>query len=246
MSDCTLYIDEAGDLGINKGSDWFILSGVLVNESDEPEIRDVIKNIRTKLNVNEIHFRKMMSFDKKAYAVSELSKCNFKYITVIVDTNKLNLSKFRSIPTQRPSMIFYNHACRYLIERASWLLRDTNRTADIVLSSRGTNRDNELIDYIRKIISYGNNNIEPRFSNVCAKSASSWDMLQLADVCATSMYNMYQQNGLGFTTPCYAQKLQSHLYRYNGKALSKYGLKYYDDAMAPDKDYFKNHAICNR
>lgn len=71
-------------------------------------------------------------------------------------------------------------------------------------------------------------------------------MLQLADVCATSMYNMYQVNGLGFTTPCYARKLQSHLYRHNGKTLLKYGMKYYDDAMAPDKNYFKDHTICNR
>lgn len=246
MSDCTLYIDEAGDLGMNRGSDWFVLSGVLANKSDEAEIRDVIKNIRVKLNLNEIHFRKMVSFDKKVYVVSELSKCNFEYITIIADTNKLNLSKFHSTPTQRPSMIFYNHICRFLIEKASWLLRDTNRTADIMLSSRGTNRDNELIDYMKKIISYKDNKIEPRFSSICAKSASSWDMLQLADVCATSMYNMHQLNGLGFITPCYTHKLQSHLYRYNGKTLLKYGMKYYDDAMAPDKNYFKDHTICNR
>lgn len=101
MSDCTLYIDEAGDLGMGKGSDWFILSGAIVNKEDEQEIRDTIKNIRVKLNINEIHFRKMISFDKKAYAVSELSKCNFEYITVVADTNKLNLSKFHSAPTQR-------------------------------------------------------------------------------------------------------------------------------------------------
>lgn len=246
MSDCTLYIDEAGDLGMGKGSDWFILSGAIVNKEDEQEIRDTIKNIRVKLNINEIHFRKMISFDKKAYAVSELSKCNFEYITVVADANKLNLSKFHSAPTQRPSMIFYNHICRFLIERASWLLRDTGRTANIVLSSRGTNRDAELIEYIKKIITYRNNNIESRFSGICAKPASSWDMLQLADVCATSMYNMYQVNGLGFTTPCYARKLQSHLYRHNGKTLLKYDMKYYDDAMAPDKNYFKDHTICNR
>ena len=46
MSDCTLYIDEAGDLGMGKGSDWFILSGAIVNKEDEQEIRDTIKNIR--------------------------------------------------------------------------------------------------------------------------------------------------------------------------------------------------------
>ena len=53
-SNCTLYIDEAGDLGIGKGSDWFILAGVLINKQDEPQIRDTIKNIRSKLNINEL------------------------------------------------------------------------------------------------------------------------------------------------------------------------------------------------
>ena len=51
-SNCTLYIDEAGDLGIGKGSDWFILSGVLIDKQEEPQIRETIKNIRIKLNVN--------------------------------------------------------------------------------------------------------------------------------------------------------------------------------------------------
>ena len=84
-SNCTLYIDEAGDLGIGKGSDWFILSGVLIDKQEEPQIRETIKNIRIKLNINEIHFRKMASFDKKSYAVSELSKCHFEYIAIIAD-----------------------------------------------------------------------------------------------------------------------------------------------------------------
>lgn len=247
MADCTLYIDEAGDLGIGKGSDWFVLAGVLVNKKDEPQIRDTIKNIRTKLNINEIHFRKMMSFDKKSYATSELSKCNFEYMVVVADTNKINLSTLYTQYTERPSILSYNHVCRYLIERASWLLRDTNRTADIVLSSRGTSRDADLISYINdKLLSYNNNQIENYFEKVSAKSASSWDMLQLADVCATSMYNMHQLNGLGFITPCYAYQLKNHLYRYKGNTLIKYGIKYYDDNMAPGKQYFIENAICNR
>ncbi len=37
---CTVYIDEAGDLGINRGTQWFILSALVVNKSDEFSIRD--------------------------------------------------------------------------------------------------------------------------------------------------------------------------------------------------------------
>lgn len=246
-ADCTLYIDEAGDLGIGKGSDWFVLAGVLVNKSDEPNIRETIKNIRTKLNINEIHFRKMVSFDKKSYAVAELDKCSFEYIVIIADTNKINLSKLYNEYTEKPSILSYNHVCRYLIERASWLLRDTNRTADIVLSSRGTARDADLISYMQnKLISFGGNQISNHFAKICAKPASSWDMLQLADVCATSMFNMHQFNGLDFITPCYAYRLNKHLYRYKKQTLMKYGIKYYDDAMAPGRQYFITNAVCKR
>ena len=243
-SNCTLYIDEGGDLGIGKGCDWSILSGVFIDKQEEPQIRETIKNIRIKLNINEIHFRKMASFDKKSYAVSELSKCHFEYIAIIADTNKINLSKLYAEYSEKPSILSYNHICRYLLERASWLLRDSNRVADIVLSSRGTSRDADLIAYIKnKLIPFNDNQIENCFGTITAKPASSWDMLQLADVCATSMYNMHQRNGLGFITPCYAYRLRAHLYRHNGKLL-KYGMKYYDDAMQPSKQYFMENAVC--
>lgn len=246
-SDCTLYIDEAGDLGIGKGSDWFVLVGVLVDKGEEANIRETIKNIRTKLNLNEIHFRKMASFDKKAYTVAELSKCSFEYIAIIANTNKLNLSTLYAEYTEKPSILSYNHICRYLIERASWLLRDTNRTADIILSSRGTSRDTDLISYIQdKLIPFTGNQIENYFGKICAKPASSWDMLQLADVCATSMFNMHQLNGLDFVTPCYAYRLNKHLYRYRNQILIKYGIKYYDDEMCPKKQYFIDNAICKK
>jgi hypothetical protein len=56
---CTLYIDEAGDLGFNRGTQWFVLSGVIVEKNDEPLIRNIMKNIKSKLNMNNIHFRNM-------------------------------------------------------------------------------------------------------------------------------------------------------------------------------------------
>ncbi len=246
MAIATLYIDEAGDLGINRGSDWFVLAGVLIDKSEEPHIQSVLRNIKSKTNINEIHLRKMQSFDKKAYAVAELSKCKFEYITIIVDTNKLNIAKLYENYTEKPSILSYNHVCRYLLERASWLLRDTGRTADIMLSSRGTSRDADLISYIKnKLIPFERNEVSNCFEKVIAKPAASWDMLQLADVCASSMYNMHQINALGHTTPCYTYRLYSHLYRYKGTLL-RYGIKYYDDSMIPGKNYFIKNSFCQR
>lgn len=242
MADSVLLVDESGDLGIEKGTDWFVLAGVLVDKSDEQDIRNTLKRIRQKINVNEIHFRKMSSFDKKSYVTAELAKCTFEYIAIIANTSMIKLTD-NGKNTPR-SILSYNHMCRFLIERASWLLRDTERRADIILSSRGTSRDGELIDYIRKVVADPVTNIEDRFDKITAKPASSWDLLQLADVCATSMFNMYQKNGLGFITPCFAYRLNGHLYRHN-QVILKYGVKYYDEAMAPSKNYFRENAPCH-
>ena len=208
MSDkCTIYFDEAGDLGIGRGTQWFVLTAVIVNNSSEPALRNIFKNLKKDLNLDNIHFRKLRNFEQRAYVVSKLSSANFEYVNVILDTAKLDINKLkanRANFSDKPSVLLYNHACRYLLERVSWLLRDTDRTGDIVLSSRGTSRDGELIDYIKnKLLHYSQNEISDCFTNVSSKSADSWDMLQLADICATSMFYYQEINAYVFLFFCY-------------------------------------------
>ena len=49
MSNYTVYIDEAGDLGINRGTKWFVLTAVIVAKEAEPKIRAKIRQIKSKL-----------------------------------------------------------------------------------------------------------------------------------------------------------------------------------------------------
>ena len=211
MSNCTVYIDESGDLGINRGTQWFVLSAVVVDKVDEASIRAHISQIRSQLNINEIHLKKLPNFHKRAFIVREISSEPFTYMNVLVDTNKFDPAKIPSAD------IAYNYVCKYLLQRVSWLLESTGRIGDIVLSARGTSRDNELITYINdKLLPYPSNGIKSSvFEKVTAKTAATWDMLQLADVCATTMFLTYQINDFGFCTPCFSLALQDHLYRKN-------------------------------
>lgn len=246
MADCTVYIDEAGDLGINRGTDWFVLSAVIVNKNDEQHIRAIMQSIKNKINIHNIHMSDLQNFNKKAYIVSELNKGSFEFVNIVVDTRKITLRPKNESGKERISVLSYNYICRYLLERVSWLLRDTGRTADIVLSARGTSRDGDLIQYIKeKLLPYEFNQVERKFERISAKQASSWDLLQLADVCATSMYYMHQINSYGFITPCFFYRLRSHLYRYNGNAM-KYGIKYYSEDMFPNNEYFIDNAPCQK
>lgn len=240
--DCTIYIDEAGDLGINRGTRWFVLSAVIVDKDKEAIVRQKIKNIKSELNLNEIHFRNLRNYEQKCYVVSSLNDCDFDLVNIVVDTTKITLNK-----TERngsPSIVSYNYCCRLLIERVSWLLRDTDRVGDIVLSSRGTSRDGELIEYIgEKLLKYDFNEVSNRFKTIKAKTAAQWDLLQLADICATSIFNYYEPNRYGFITPCYSYRLKTHVYQRNGNTDS-YGMKYYSAEMKPDKAYFTEKMIC--
>lgn len=87
---CTIYIDEAGDLGFNRGTQWFVLSGVIVDKDNEAALRELMKSIKTQLNVNNIHFRNM-KYEQKTYVVDTLCKGNFTFISIIVDTTKITL-----------------------------------------------------------------------------------------------------------------------------------------------------------
>lgn len=237
-SDYTVYIDEAGDLGIGKGTQWFVLTAVIVRKSEEPQIRLKMEQIRNRLNVKEIHLRKIQDFYKRGLIVQELNQTDFVYMNVIVDTKKFDVSKIPS------SIIAYNYVCKYLLQRVSWYLESQKAVADIVLSARGTARDGELIDYIKdKLLPYPSNAINPTvFNKVTAKTAATWDMLQLADVCATTMFLTYEVNGYGFSTPCFSQAMADHLYSNN--KVDSYGIKFFTQDMKPDINELRSSRIC--
>ena len=239
LSNCTVYIDEAGDLGINKGTQWFVLSAVIVDKIDEPKIRAVMDKIKARLNIREIHLQKVNDFMKRAFIVRELNGENFTYMNILVD--KFDRAKIPSPLTT------YNYVCKYLLERVSMFLENSNRVADIVLSARGTSRDGELIQYIQeKLFPYPLNNInESVFEKVTAKTAPTWDMLQLADVCATTTFLAYEINGLGFCAPCFIYTLQEHLFRPFGK-VDNYGIKFFARDMFPDLEELHMKRVCGK
>lgn len=239
MIPCTVYIDEAGDLGINRGTQWFVLSAIIVDKQEEPYIREIMKRIKGRLNVQEIHLRKIQDFTKRAYVVRELNTASFTYMNVLVDTRKFDVTK---IPNPN---IAYNYACKYLLQRVSWFLEHTDRSGNVVLSARGTSRDGELIQYItKKLLPYPDNRINATvFDKITAKTAATWDLLQLADVCATTMFLTYEENGFGFCMPCFSIALNPHLYRENNKILS-YGIKFFTKEMEPNKEELHSKRVC--
>lgn len=166
----------------------------------------------------------------------ELCNAEFTYINVLIDTDKFDKRKISS------TLLAYNYACRYTLERAFYFLEAKGKTADIVLSSRGTSKDSSLIEYIKyKLIP--NLEFKDVFREVSTKKSSEWDMLQLADVCATTTFLTYETNQYGFNIPCFLNALSQHLYQKNGK-IKNYGIKFFSDIMVPDCEEIKTKYVC--
>lgn len=236
MDKCTVYIDESGDLGKGKGTRWFVITAVIVKEENKEQLKDIICNIKRILNIPEIHIRKVSDLYCKAFITKELNEGKFTYINVISDTSRMRLS---------PD-IAYNYMCRMLLERVSWFLRDEKMAADVILSARGGRRDNKLIEYINKLMTFNNNEIEKGvLGNISAEKANVLDLLQLADVCASTTFWAYEENKWGIRTPCFFNILKDHLYRRNDK-LDKYGIKYLSDEMANGLQGEKNRIPCRK
>lgn len=231
-----VYIDESGDLGIGKGTRWFVISAIVVQKDEEPLLRSAVSNIKNKLNLNCVHFRNIREFQKRLYIVKQIYNLPFTTINVIVDTSKWDL---------RDSEQAYNYLSRILLERVSWFLRDNCAKADVVFSSRNTRRDKELIEYLNnKVLNYEWNKIAPNtIASISSEKMEKYDMLQLADVCAAAMFKSHEPDTLGFIYPCYMNNLRDHLYTHNSKVFS-YGMKYYSNNMQLDKSYIEEHSPC--
>lgn len=239
MANCTVYIDEAGDLGFNRGTKWFVLSAVIVAKEDEPKIRQKMKAVKNRLNIQEIHFRNITDFNKRALIVREIAGETFVYTNIVVDTSILDAEKMPN------PLIAYNYICKYLLQSVSAYLSYNHLVADIVLSARGTSRDGDLIKYINeKLMPYPDNRINQScFEKTSAKAASEWDLLQLADVCATSLFLSHEVNGWGFVVPCYHTALEDHLVAVKG-CTRPHGLKYFTREMIPDFEKLDSLKIC--
>lgn len=233
---CTVYIDEAGDLGIRRGTKWFVIAAAVVPKPEEPKIREAIKDVREQLGIREIHLRQIHDFMKTSYIISKIKDFHFTLFNVLMDTDA---------PSLRDSMKNYSFMCRILLERVSLFLEEGDMLADVVFSSRGTSRDGELVEYVkRELMDFSDGGAGfDRFSRIECKTASSWDMLQLADICATSMFRAYEKNKYGFTTPCHMSALKDRLYCRFGNVY-KYGIKFYADGMEPGSEYFNGSRPC--
>lgn len=218
---------KVGDEGIKRGSEWFILTAIIVPKEYDLTLSNKIVRIKETMNMNrkdQLHWNRILKYDRKIQIIYDLISENFKIIHVAINTYEINKLKAKDL---------YPYFMSYLIERVSYYVSNNKGTCNIFISTRNENNKqknehlkNELMNK-RKYHHIAINCI----NNIKFIDNRDRNLLQLADVCCSSFAQAIKYN-----TPQeweYVLKLKANLWNYKGLTVG-YGIKFY-----PPLDWFK-------
>lgn len=248
----TIFIDESGDEGFTfrdppkKGSsDWFVVSAVATLSSQQEEIIDLGRSIRETLGQPRnwtIHFADM-SHQQRIFALKGLASAATQIVTVAI--NKREILDKRTFTEEKFRLYFY--ALRLVLERVSWLCRDTaakkkfkHCRARVIFEHRKHLEPDVLVDYFRTLRSITRESswIAARQVDIrihwpafdeslfeCAQK-SQYAGLQMADLSASGFKAALEADRFGNTEHRYAKILVPKVYCRNSNYLS-YGMKFF-------------------
>ena len=199
---------KAGDEGIKRGSDWFILTAIIVSKKYEQELVKKMKFITKELGFSTIHWNKIKLYSQRKFIIDNLHDMNFKIIHIMIDTNKMGRSKSERI---------YPYFLGFLLERVSNYVGINNSKANVYISSRNNKKSNkEIIEYIESEKS--NNSVQANLINfIKFVPNANMILLQLADICCSSLYTALTKNDN--KSWYYIIRLKDKIYSHNGKIL---------------------------
>ncbi|HET6997247.1 MAG TPA: DUF3800 domain-containing protein [Solirubrobacterales bacterium] len=235
-----VYVDEAGDRGISKRSGChFVVSGVVVADPNEGELRDCLRRLRTDLGRGPddvLHFVKF-SHSQRLKAVQDIAASPLATVINVIVHKDLIGQPFPSgnmAHISRPDPM-YLWALRLLLERVSWFVDDAGGDAIVTFAHLKGFKAQKLHDYRAAL--EGNGDTGVRWSVFAGhpfriESPKSVELLQVADVTASALLRAIEPDAYGNTEMRYVDELRPKLYRRGDGDITSYGLKVFPTAVA--------------
>lgn len=215
-----VYIDESGDEGIQRGSEWFILTAVIVPKEHDLILSNKIVEIKELINLNrktQLHWNKL-DHEKRVKVIYSLIAENFKIIHIAINTYEIKKLKSKEL---------YPYFMSYLIERVSYYVSDNKGKCNIIISTRQDN-NKEKNKYLKNELM--NKRKYHRINTKCILDIKFQDngkrnLLQLADVCCSSFSQAIKYNTDKEWE--YVLKLNTNLNSSKTGNVIGYGIKFY-------------------
>lgn len=245
-SSFTAYIDESGDEGFvflpgEKGSSrWLVLSAVVFRKSKDLEAVRVMREVRTLLGKDPkkaLHFREMKHEHRVPY-VRALAMAPMRTVSVLI--HKPSISEPEKFQTE--AFRLYRYATRLLVERVSWLCRDTRKdnegdgSCELIFSNRSAMSYEDLRNYLLHLkdkpgtdVRIDWNAIGPQ--QVRAVNHDELAGLQIADAVASSLFFAVNLTQYSEVEDRYFRMLRPTIYRHPKTGELGYGLKFWPGSL---------------
>jgi len=232
------YIDESGDEGFKPGaSQWFIISAVVVKQTDDRDVASVINEIKYRLwgevTRQPIHWVKLRH-NKKRIAIQEISKKDFVLFAVALEKKYLNRERFDSHYDRENRMKFrwamYFYATKLLVERICRYAEREGALVNLIFENRTSISYKDLRDYLTFMTEYpGSYSRKPtvprrRIKSVEPQNKEVKKLLQVTDACSGALKDALEINQYGDIEESYIMGLADKFDRYSGRLWS-IGLK---------------------
>ena len=232
------YIDEAGDEGFRRdaqgrltGSQWFVLSAVLVRAADDLEVSRLVDRAKQQFGkppTKPLHFVDL-NHNQRRWLTQELAAQPVTVVSKFVDKDAVTSPTLQQFPK------LYFHAVRYLLERLTWFVDDAGAQVTLVFSNRSQLPYKYLAYWLRwYCINDPNCQIRRQALSGILRTEPHWahKLLQLADVAASGAFAACEPHRqFGFTEETYLTILLPQYYRRAGRCRS-YGVSFFPNDPA--------------
>jgi hypothetical protein len=247
------YIDESGDEGFaflnppqRASSEWFVLSALLVPGPTEiaalRQIDAVMKPIE-RARASAIHFHKL-NHDQRVAMCTAIGESGATLISILIDKRRLNNAWLKL------GYNLYFYATRYLLERISWLARDSHEgnpapiePVKIVFSNRARMSYDDLRAYVAKLKTQDTSIYWPAIdpNEISTKAHKDLVGLRMADCVASGFGFGLELSPLGFYESRYGECMAPRVYARGGRH-RPYGMKFFPDVPAVDPQWRDRYA----
>ncbi|MGW3847161.1 DUF3800 domain-containing protein [Streptomyces fagopyri] len=221
------FIDEAGVRShSNASSDYFIMSAVVVADENLQEAQDFLVRLRKELGRgpgDQLHWVALSKHEQRVHAAKSLGAQEWATISNVIVCK-------RRLGGQLAVNQAYLYTFRFLLERLSWIARDSQAVLSYTLAhiTRPQMTLPELRQYEAALRSTQTqicwNALNPKGGKI--DQPTRIEMLQVADLAASATYAAFNLDRYGNTERRYVNELSRRLYRYTPQsALSSYGMK---------------------
>lgn len=182
-----IFMDESGDTGfkLNKvSSKYFVLTAVIFDSLEEAEkANEAVKEVRKELKRSEsleFKFSTGTNDAAKELFLRKLSKCNFRYRSVVIDKKTL----MQREPNPKDSI--YMLVADQLFLRAKNRIKNATVFVDLITKSF-------MQDFNKYLRSRLNTDLEKLIGEIKHRNSKGNNLLQLADMVCGAIYRKYNR-----------------------------------------------------